>query len=96
MATLAITAEVVGHQQFGALPKRSATDLVACVVHDIEEARTQNWTSTLVTLDVQGAFDAVLHNRLLMRMQKQGWPDSVLRWTASFLRDRYVQVVTAG
>ncbi|KAI1005750.1 hypothetical protein K3495_g2460 [Podosphaera aphanis] len=39
IATLAITAEVDGHQQFGALPKRSATDFVACVVHDTEEAR---------------------------------------------------------
>lgn len=52
MPTLAITAGVVAHQQFGALPKRSVSDLVSCVVHDIEEARTQKWTLTLVTLDV--------------------------------------------
>ncbi|KAI1007858.1 hypothetical protein K3495_g372 [Podosphaera aphanis] len=96
MSTLAITAGVVAHQQFGALPKRSASDLVSCVVHDIEEARTQKWTSTLVTLDVQGAFDAVLHNRLLVRMQKQGWPEPILRWTASFLQDRKVQVRYPG
>ncbi|KAI1002492.1 hypothetical protein K3495_g5712, partial [Podosphaera aphanis] len=38
MAHLAVTHDVVGRQQFGALPKRSATDLVSCVVHDIEEA----------------------------------------------------------
>lgn len=67
MAHLTITCDVVGHQQFGALPKRSATDLVSCVVHDIEEARSQGWASTFVTLDVQGAFDAVLHNRLVRR-----------------------------
>ncbi|KAI1003631.1 hypothetical protein K3495_g4580 [Podosphaera aphanis] len=96
MSTLAITAGVVAHQQFGALPKRSASDLVSCVVHDIEEARIQKWTSKLVTLDVQGAFDAVLHNRLLVRMQKQGWPESILRWTASFLQDRKVQVRYPG
>ena len=87
---------MVGAQQFGALPKRSANDLVSCVVHDIEEARSQGWASTFVTLGVQGAFDAVLHNRLLRRMQKQGWPDSILRWTASFLHNRSVQVRFSG
>ncbi|KAI1004647.1 hypothetical protein K3495_g3568 [Podosphaera aphanis] len=91
MSTLAITAGVVAHQQFGALPKRSASDLVSCVVRDIEEARTQKCTSTLVTLDVQGAFDAVLHNRLLVRMQKQGLPEPIFQWTVSFLQDRKVQ-----
>lgn len=96
MARLAVTHEVVGHQQFGALPKRSATDLVSCVVHDIEEARSQGWAATFITLDVQGAFDAVLHNRLIRRMQSQGWPDSILRWTTSFLANRRVQVRYIG
>ena len=41
MSQLAIIFDVVGRQQYGALPKRSATDLVSFVVHDIEEARSQ-------------------------------------------------------
>ncbi|KAI0996528.1 hypothetical protein K3495_g11653 [Podosphaera aphanis] len=96
MAHLAITYNVVGNQQFGALPKRSATDLVSCVVHDIEEARSQGWAATFVTLDVQGAFDAVLHNRLVARMQEQGWPNRILQWTMSFLLHRRVQVRYPG
>lgn len=64
MSHLEIVSDIVDHQQFGALPKRSARDLVSYVVHDIEEVRTQGWVSTFVTLDVQGAFDAVLHNSL--------------------------------
>nr|ABW72065.1 TE1b [Blumeria hordei] len=68
MAHLAVTLDVAGHQQFGALHKRSANDLVTCVVHDIEEASTQEWAVTFTTLDVQGAFDAVLHNRLLQQL----------------------------
>lgn len=36
---LAIISDIVGKQQFGILQKRPATDLVSCVVHDIEEAR---------------------------------------------------------
>ena len=92
MSHLAISYDVIGHQQFGALPKHSATDLVYCVVHDIEEARSQGWASTFVTMDVGGAFDAVLYNRLLWRMQAQRWPDFILRWKTSFLHNRKVQV----
>ncbi|POS83141.1 hypothetical protein EPUL_004929, partial [Erysiphe pulchra] len=83
MSHLAIFTEIVGRQQFGALPKRSATDLVSFVIHEIEEAKTQGWASTFVTLDVEGAFDAVLHNRLIWRMQAPGWPNSILQWTKS-------------
>ncbi|KAI0993264.1 hypothetical protein K3495_g14920, partial [Podosphaera aphanis] len=96
MSHLAITWNIVGQQQFGALPKRSATDLVSCVVHDIEEAKTQGWASTFVTLDVRGAFDAVLHNRLIWRMESQGWPKPILKWTSSFLQNRRVQVRFQG
>lgn len=96
MSYLAIVHSVVGRQQFGALSKRAATDLVSCVVHDIEEARSQGWASTFVTLDVQGAFDAVLHNRLIWRMNSQGWPDFILNWTSSFLNNRRVQVRFQG
>ncbi|KAI1008046.1 hypothetical protein K3495_g197 [Podosphaera aphanis] len=46
LAHLGVTCDVVGHQQFGALPKRSATDLVSCIVHDVEEASFQGWTVT--------------------------------------------------
>ncbi|POS82038.1 hypothetical protein EPUL_005234, partial [Erysiphe pulchra] len=70
MSYLAITSGVVGIQQFGALTKRSATDLVSCVVHDIEEAQTQKWSATFVTLDDQDLisqvfkikFDKLLHD----------------------------------
>ncbi|RAL62128.1 hypothetical protein DID88_002614 [Monilinia fructigena] len=42
-------------QHGGALPKRSAVDLVASFVYDVESAFAQGKEVTLVTLDVQGA-----------------------------------------
>ncbi|KJK84914.1 hypothetical protein H633G_11266 [Metarhizium anisopliae BRIP 53284] len=57
--------EVLHPQQAGALPKRSAVDLVAALVHDIEEAFAHKQVVTLVTADIQGAFDSALYNRLL-------------------------------
>lgn len=65
-------------------------------MHDIEEARTQGWASNFVTLDVQGAFDAVLHNRLIWRMHKQGWPTCILPWISCFLKHGRVQVRYLG
>ena len=47
---------------------------------------------TMVTLDVQGAFDALLANRLLQRIQGQGWPMTLLRLVKSFLTNRKVRV----
>lgn len=67
-------------------------DLVASLTHDLETALAKGKKATLVTLDVQGAFDALLPNRLLQRMQLQGWPLSLIRLVCSFLSGRRVRV----
>ncbi|KAJ6437988.1 (S)-coclaurine N-methyltransferase [Purpureocillium lavendulum] len=79
---------VLHPQQAGALPKRSAVDLVAALVHDIEEAFARNMVATVVTLDAEGAFDTVLQNRLILRLRQQGWPPNVARWAGSLMHDR--------
>ncbi|KAJ6438033.1 ABC transporter [Purpureocillium lavendulum] len=79
---------VLHPQQAGALPKRSAVDLVAALVHDIEEAFARGQVATLVTMDIQGAFDTVLRNRLILRLRQQGWPEHLARWAGSFMSDR--------
>ncbi|KAI0994466.1 hypothetical protein K3495_g13716, partial [Podosphaera aphanis] len=92
MAWLAIKHQAVPQQLFGALPGRSAVDLVSCVIHDAEAAMRNNKVTAMVTLDVQGAFDAVLHKRLLHRMRNQGWPRSLCQWVESFLTRRRIRV----
>ncbi|RAL63535.1 hypothetical protein DID88_003579 [Monilinia fructigena] len=87
---------VISPQHGGALPKRSAVDLVASFVYDAETAFAQSKEVTLVTLDVQGAFDALMPRRLLERMRKQGWPMKLLRLIGSFLADRRVKVRLEG
>jgi hypothetical protein len=56
---------VLSGQHRGALPKRSAIDLVASFIHNVEKAIVEGQQVTIVTLDVQGAFNALLANRLL-------------------------------
>ena len=92
MAYLAIKHKVVHHNQAGALPQRSATDIVASLVHDTEIAFKHQKVATMVTMDVEGAFDAILRNRLLLQLRKQGWPDFLVRWIASFLAQRRASV----
>lgn len=74
MSWLAIQHEILVRQQFGALPKRSSVDLTTCLTHDVETALTRNETATVATLDIKGAFDAVLPGWLVRRLREQGWP----------------------
>jgi ribonuclease HI len=92
LAWASIRYSVLHSQQAGALPKRSAVDLVAALVHDIEEAFSRKQVATLVTMDIQGAFDTVMRNRLVMRLRKQGWPPYLARWVESFMHDRSAKV----
>lgn len=88
----ALKCNVLSPQHCGALPKRSAIDLVSSLMHDIEIAISKGLRATIVTLDVQGAFDALLRNRLLYRMRDQGWALSLLRLVRCFLTKRRIRV----
>ncbi|RAL60503.1 hypothetical protein DID88_000278 [Monilinia fructigena] len=92
VAWTALTHGILSPQHGGALPKRSAMDLVACFTHDVELAFSKGLEVTMVTMDVQGAFDALLKRRLLDRMKTQGWPLTLLKLIDSFLTNRLVRV----
>ncbi|KAI0997034.1 hypothetical protein K3495_g11150 [Podosphaera aphanis] len=92
IAHTALCSQKLPQQLIGALPGRSANDLVACLVHDVEHALSLRHKAVLVTLDVQGAFDATLHGRLLRRMKETGWTTETISWTASFLQGRSARV----
>ncbi|KID83792.1 reverse transcriptase [Metarhizium guizhouense ARSEF 977] len=92
LAWASIHYAVLHPQQAGALPKRSAVDLVAALVHGIEEAFARGEVATLVTADIQGAFDTAMCNRLVLRLREQGWPDNLARWAGSFMSGRSARV----
>jgi hypothetical protein len=92
LAWAAVYYNVLYPQQAGALPKRSATDLVTALIYDIEVAFAHKKVATLVTMDIQGAFDTVMRNRLVLRLREQGWPEYLARWAESFMKDRLARV----
>jgi hypothetical protein len=53
-------------------------DLVASFTHNIEAALARGKEVIMFTLNVQGAFDALLKRRLLKHITEQGWPLSLL------------------
>ena len=96
MSWLAITLQIVASQQFGALPLRSSVDLTTCLTHDVEKALQQGLKASFLTMDVKGAFDAVLPGRLTRRLREQGWPDNLVRWVQSFATNRSVKIRLDG
>jgi hypothetical protein len=92
LAYAAIKHGVLNPQQFGALPKRAATDLVACLVHDVEVAWGKGQVASLLITDIKGAFDSILRNRLTLRLREQGWLTWLIRWVSSFQSERSVTV----
>lgn len=88
LAWTAIKSKILHPQQFGALPGRSATDLAAALIHDVEESWSRGLKVSMLTLDIRGAFDAVLPGKLIKRLREQGWPTEVVRWAASFVQGR--------
>ena len=96
MAYGAIKYGVIHPNLARALPKRSATDIVTALVYDVEKALGSGKVVTLVTEDVMGGFDATLPNRTTLRLRQQGWPDFLVRWIPSYLRDRMARVRLVG
>ncbi|RYP71349.1 hypothetical protein DL771_004837 [Monosporascus sp. 5C6A] len=84
----ALATGLVTGQQAGAVPRRSATDLVAALVHDCEVACQKERHGALVTMDIRGGFNAVQHNRMTNRLRFQGWGESLVRWLQSFYTER--------
>jgi hypothetical protein len=65
---------VLSRQHKGAFFKRLAIDLITLFTYNIKAALTHNKKVTMFTLNMQGAFDAVLKKQLLKHIIKQSWP----------------------
>lgn len=96
MSWVAIKYKVLARQQFGALPLRSSVDLTTSLTHDIETALAKGMTASVATLDIKGAFDAVLPGRLVRRLREQGWPAMLCDWVSSFATKRKVCIRIDG
>lgn len=71
-----------------AVPGRSASDLVAALVHDCEAARAKDRHGALILMDIRGGFNAVQHRRMANRLASQGWGPDITSWVKSWATGR--------
>ncbi|OJD23222.1 DNA replication complex GINS protein psf3, partial [Blastomyces percursus] len=92
LSYLAIRYQILGKDQCSAVQRRSATDLTTALACDVQELWNQKRLAGIITLDVKGAFDGVLRNRLVTRLREQGWPTCVTNWVKSSLLQRSARI----
>ncbi len=80
----------------GSRKQISAIDAVMTLVHDIQLAKHEKKDTSVLFMDVKGAFDHVSANQLLKICQNLGLPRSLCRWIECFMNDRYLQLAFDG
>jgi ribonuclease HI len=98
LAHLATSRNLIPPEQFGGLPNRNATDAVQTLVHDIEGGWLSSdiKTTSLVTVDIKGAFDHIEKGKLIKRLQELQLPPPLILWTHSFLTGRTAAIKLDG
>src|SRR5204862_7355581 len=66
------------------------------VVHDIQLAKHEKKDTSVLFMDVKGAFDHVSANQLLKICQNLGLPRALCSWIECFLNDKYLQLAFDG
>ncbi|KAI0994911.1 hypothetical protein K3495_g13269, partial [Podosphaera aphanis] len=88
----ALKLQIIACDQCSAVGHRSASDLTTALVCDVRQAWRDKKVAGVVTVDVKGAFDGVLRNRLIYRLRTQGWPNCLIKWVSSFFSERFVRI----
>ena len=81
--------------QRGYLPGKHSSEIIFRLTEEIEYSKlskNSSWHTTVVSLDVEKAFDAVWHDGLRYKLMQIGLPPGICRILSSFLRDRTVTV----
>lgn len=82
--------------QMGGRRKKSAVDIAILLTDFVERNKANSQNSSVVFLDVKGAFDHVAKGRLLQTMQSLSLPQSIINWTRSFLEERLIRLAFNG
>ena len=74
--------------QMGTRKNRSTEHAIRIVTEAVYTAWRHRAVTSLLQLDIKGAFDTVNHIRLLDTMRSKGYPPWIIRWLRSYLEDR--------
>ncbi|KAI1005378.1 hypothetical protein K3495_g2839 [Podosphaera aphanis] len=89
------THHLLPEEQMGARPNRSTVTAIEMLTEEIQTTwgRDKKRVTSLLSLDISGAFDNVSHQRLIHNLRLKGIPKWITRFIASFLEGRTTSVV---
>ena len=74
------------------LAKKEAAEHIYRLTQSIMLAKEKHWTASVISLDVEKAFDSVWHDGLRYKLTTNGLPVKLVRLLSSFLCDRTISV----
>jgi len=83
-------------RHYGGRPGRSTEDAMMELSENIYEAWKHKNVYSAIFLDVAGAFNNVIHQRLIYNLRKRRIPVEIAKWINSFLQGRTTQLVFNG
>lgn len=83
-------------RQYGFMPKKSTEDSLYDLIHHIQKKLNEKKLITMISLDIEGAFDSAWWPAIRVRLAEEGCPINVRRLIDSYLQDRRVSVRYAG
>ena len=87
---------ILSHHQFGFRRGRSTVEQLLLVYEEIYRLVDSGKTVDLILFDYSKAFDKVCHKMLLDKPKSIGIDGKLLKWIASFLEGREMQVAVKG
>src|SRR6266487_617298 len=92
LSYIAETSDLLDSDQMGSRRQKSAIDAVMTLIHDIQLAKHENRVTSVLFMNIKGAYDHVSANHLLKICQKLKLPKSLYFWIKSFFQNRKVQL----
>lgn len=84
LSTLAETHHLLPPQQMGARPGRCTVTALDMLLTQLRLGHSRKVTSSVLSMDISGAFDRVHPNRLVHILNSKGIPESIIGWVRSF------------
>ena len=88
MSYLAETHNLLPENHFGARRRRSCEQAVNVVIEKIYDAWREGNVLTLITFDVQGAYNGVKADLMAERLRQRKIPEKIVKWVESFCTNR--------
>lgn len=87
-------AKKIDRRQYGFTPLRDRHDLITRLIERIitnKEATRNRGHSTIISMDIKGAFDNVDHNTIINKLyQTFGYQSNITKWISQYLMDKEI------